>query len=572
MINYETGFSEHVYRYRKMTELGLMTLNGYLFFQRSLRQSLEPVPQDVLTVYENYRPIIAEIYGKSHYNDKYLYHGTGRYHYQPSGDDKYRSETDGKVIDVLATILSSGLQPHRDVWVPTPASEPTVSLTRQRFYARWYADKYNKQGLLWSYGNTKDWASMFVVKNISNLLEIPYIALLLRSQVKKGSTGGLLGSVHNWVSDARNDITSRTNYVDALLAKSTIPGNFGTIFVLKETDVPTYDFPLLRKTEQRSLDPVLPKSIVAIEVPLRYSSVVNALLAKAGQSHIRVLPTECVDYHMSKFPLDELTRVDGLKPFDKPDLKKLNLPKIDFSPVTIGDLRTVISTDQYSPQKLLELLGKSPLLHSLLHQKSSWEGFSIYYHTLSGLHLFDKFFNHPNALPMNAKRDFFRTFYSLHDIGDSLGKSTVEKLAFNKAICTEFLSQLGFSHQEVLMAKALLSDDPIGLYLKKVGFAAGILSHTHQFVQSISLGVFNRSTEEIASETVGRIKKMAELAQMSYLDFLQLLIVFHMVDAGAYTSVGGTVGSLNYVFRFDDMKRMSYSPTIQPLVKLLYSK
>lgn len=67
------------------------------------------------------------------------------------------------------------------------------------------------------------------------------------------------------------------------------------------------------------------------------------------------------------------------------------------------------------------------------------------------------------------------------------------------------------------------------------------------------------------------MRNIAEMAQVSYADFLQLILVFHMVDAGAYTSLGGTVGSLNYVFEFDQVnKKMSYSSSHQSLINLLH--
>ncbi len=571
MKNYETGLGEHLYRYRKMIEFGSSTLSRYLFFEHTLRKSLKPVPLEVWQAYQHHRPAITEFYGQNQLQQKHLFHGTGRYQYQTEVGSKYRNPTLGKVGDVLSTVLVEGLQPKDDIWVPTPANQPTISLTHQRFYARWYADKHNYQPLLWSYGDTTDWASMFIVKNISQLLDIPYIAtLLLKFQIKKNSENGLLGSVHNWVGDVRDDISPRTSYLEALKTRSTISGNFGTVFAVQEKDVSTYDFPLLQRTELRTLNPISPESISAVEVPLRKLKVVNELLGENNLTWIKVLPTECVDYHLSTFPLTELTNVDEQKLVSKVDPQSLDITQINFFPLTCEDLISVLDNENYTPQKLLDLLSTSPILNTLLSQKCNWEGFSIYYHTLSCLHLFEQFFSCPNSLPSSIRRDFFKVFLSLHDIGDSLGKHTVEKLAYNQLICVKLLSDLGFNHQEILIARALLSDDPLGSYLKKVGSITQLYTHSPAWLQLVSLPHINQWIDDQAHVTRIRIKNMAEIANMSYQEFLQLLTTFHMVDAGSYTSMGGTIGSLNYVFEFSKTNNtMAYSSTVQNLVSLL---
>lgn len=572
MRNYEKGLPEHAYRYWKMTELGLSTLEKSLFFSTYLRRSLEPVPDIVETAYEKYKPLIAAIYGEDSFKDDYLFHGTGRFHYQPDGSHKYDVYTNCNVVDVLQTILLSGLQPQKDVWVPTPVSSPTVSLTCQRFYAKWYADRHNYDDLLWSYGNSLDWASLFTVQNISRVLEIPYIALLLRTQIVKKS-GGLLGSVHSWVSDVRNDITARTSYLDSLRTRSTIPDNYGVILAVKMSEALTYDIPLLRRSEKRTLDPIIPDAFAVIEVPLKQVANTKMLLAETGYSHLPVLPIECVDLHMSRFRLEELTKMDEDPIPAKPNIERMHPSQFDFSPITYNRLMEAAGGEdghRYSPQKLLSVLDESPLLHALLSQQCSWEGFSIRYHTLVGLLLFEKYGDSLPALPDIVRKDFFKIFFSLHDIGDSLGKTTKAKLTANRTICVEMLSRLGFDPHEVLIAETLLSDDPIGSYLKRVGTVMEILAHVPEQVKTLILSVLDKTLELLTSETKERIRRMADTAHMNYSDFLNLVTTFHMIDAGAYTSTAGTMGSLNYIFAFDmSMRKMTYSSIIQPLIDLL---
>lgn len=569
MKNYETGFREHIYRYRKMFELSISALGKSYLFTRNIQKSLKPVPQEVVAAYENYKADISLLYGKDSFDQNYLFHGTGRYQYQFDRGHKYNGSVTESITDVLSTVLISGLQPKPDIWVPTPASLPTVSLTHQRFYARWYADKHNTDDLLWHYGESTDWASLFVISNITQWQDIIYVAFLLRP-LTKNTTGGLLGAAHRWVGDARNDISTKTSYTEALRSRSTIPNNYGTIFASKEDCVLTYDFPLLRRTEKRSLTPIHPESISIVEAPLKHIAEVDSLLEEYQIGWIKTLPIECVDYHLSRFPLEELTRVDTFTEPQKMDPKYIDSAELDFGPINCDDLRRLLSIPNYSPQRLLELLRTAPFLDSLLTQQCSWEGFSIYYHTLSGLHLFEEFFTKPDVLPEPVTRDFFKVFFALHDIGDSLGKNTAEKLAYNQLICVQFLIHLGFSHQEILIAQALLSDDPVGSYLKKVGTAAEVLSHAPTWIQLHLHELFINHVERLALEARNTIKLMADMAQMSYPDFLQLIIVFHMVDAGSYTSQGGTVGSLNYVFEFDlDNRDMTYASKIQQLMSYL---
>lgn len=62
---------------------------------------------------------------------------------------------------------------------------------------------------------------------------------------------------------------------------------------------------------------------------------------------------------------------------------------------------------------------------------------------------------------------------------------------------------------------------------------------------------------------------MAEIAQLLPKDFLSIMTLFHMIDAGTYTREGGSIGTLNYVFSFNEQGGMSYSETIQDLMSVL---
>lgn len=109
----ELQLDEHAYRIGKATQLGLTALTRSTLFSAYLQHSLKPVPEVVRGAYAHYKSEIADVYGDDHLNDLYLFHGTGRYHYDASGRNKYDMRTNGHTTDILQTVLTLGLQPQR---------------------------------------------------------------------------------------------------------------------------------------------------------------------------------------------------------------------------------------------------------------------------------------------------------------------------------------------------------------------------------------------------------------------------------------------------------------------------
>lgn len=571
MSNSERTFNEKLCRRTNLIVFGINALERSILFPALLEQSLQPLPELVKQEYEQYKPLISEIYGEYHLKDDYLYHGTGRYHYQPEGQHKYESASNGEIVDLLKGIFTNGLKPQQDIWVPTPANRPTVSFTNHRFYSRWYADRHNTDQLLWSYGNSTDWAYLFTVKSISKLLEIPYIFLLMRTQ--SGKKTGLFGSAKSWMSDVRSGSDSETNFFNVLELGSTIPNNYSVIIITKKNEVPAYDLPLLRKSETRTLENIPSSKFAGIEVPLIRVEETKRMLIESGHRDIAVLPMECVDLHMSRFPLNELTKMQSEKKASKNQARKIEYAQEGFTPITLEQIKEASSDgniSSYSPYKLLDVMNQSDQLRRLLSQKSSWEGFNIHYHTLSGLLLFEKYFGHLDQLPGGVEKYFFRIFFSLHDIGDSLASTTKGKLIQNQSICVNFLSQMGFNEKEIKIASGLLSDDPLGSFLKKAGAFTKALCFLPQSTQTYLQSLSRSQVTNSLIDTGKKIQKMAKIAGMDYKDFFELLVIFHMIDAGSYTSEGGTIGSLDYAFTFDkERKIMTYSPLILSLVEQL---
>lgn len=115
-----------------------------------------------------------------------IYHGTGRYglHYL----DRNKSQPTGETCDVLRSILEKGLVPAKDhiARVALPIAE-TVSLTRERLYARVYGELFGKNDngksdLEYVFGDYVDWAKFFMeetrrqARTFANITCLPRIA------------------------------------------------------------------------------------------------------------------------------------------------------------------------------------------------------------------------------------------------------------------------------------------------------------------------------------------------------------------------------------------------------------
>jgi hypothetical protein len=226
------------------------------------------------------------------------------------------------------------------------------------------------------------------------------------------------------------------------------------------------------------------------------------------------------------------------------DIKRSNLPER-------AELDNIFRSTNYSTAKLIEFF-KRNFRREYAADAGLWERYTIERHTLMVLHQFEKYFSQ-NRLPGNFKMNTFRVILALHDIGvpaaieegTRRGLNTKEAKKVGQAIYTTKLmastmDNLGFSKNEIAVGIALVSDDPIGSYLK-----SDILQTT-------------------------AIQRMARESGMQVLDFFDLLQILYMVDAGSYTEDAGGIKSLDYLFIFD--KRwitMTFSPEISNKISKL---
>lgn len=202
--------------------------------------------------------------------------------------------------------------------------------------------------------------------------------------------------------------------------------------------------------------------------------------------------------------------------------------KSDSLSFTRADVDEVLESQDYTPKALVALFekdfGKKFAASAHVH-----EGYTIKRHTLMVMGQFEKYFSE-TELPADIDSNFFRVILALHDIGkDDAYRNTGDKHnqhKFTQSIMEPALSQLGFGEQDIRVALALVSGDPIGTYIKH--------------------GEGKRTTE--------RVTQMANDAGLPFYDFLKLLLVFYQVDAGSYTEDAGGLKSLDRLFIFDRKK------------------
>lgn len=201
------------------------------------------------------------------------------------------------------------------------------------------------------------------------------------------------------------------------------------------------------------------------------------------------------------------------------------------------ELQRVLEGSSYTPERLVVLF-ETDFGKEFASDAGVWQGYSVKEHTLMVMRQFEKYFS-KIKLPADIDMNFFRVILALHDIGvpaairEGVRKGEDKRKAKRRQhkhtvrIMGPLLRQLRFDTKDINRALPLVSADPIGEYLTKGG-------------------------GEKATHTV---RRMAEKAGIQAGDFLNLLLVLFMVDAGSYTEDAGGVKALDYLFVFDKNKK-----------------
>jgi hypothetical protein len=237
------------------------------------------------------------------------YHGTGAYHYEFEGT-KYYGTPKGTRYS-LESLLSDGLVPQRDFFneVFKTGAEKTTSLSKNRVYARCYADLFMEEGteLAYCYGPPQFWGVLVAakmaacqmstdVKNQRKLRiegkkqEIDYEQ---RREAYRNNHCMLSGWTRSFRKDGKYEMK---NFLFALGAKSDIPGNFGIIIGVKKGIVSPLPIKYtgVALYEDRTTRHIHPNEYSLIQVPLKKADFVRRELDRLG-ADIPIFPIEFVE-------------------------------------------------------------------------------------------------------------------------------------------------------------------------------------------------------------------------------------------------------------------------------------
>lgn len=215
--------------------------------------------------------------------------------------------------------------------------------------------------------------------------------------------------------------------------------------------------------------------------------------------------------------------------------------ELNFQP---SELHEILKDENFSPEKLIVLLKRQ--YHDTYNQDVQVEGgYDLERHTLMVLKQFEKYFSDKN-LPANIDKGMFRLILALHDIGKpeaiaKEGKHFQHK--YTSLYIQKLFVLLNLDKQHVDLALVLVSDDPLGRYIR------------------------GRSS---VPETRRTIENMAQKAGISPDEFFELLCIYYKVDAGSYTENAGGIRALDYLFIFDEEKHeLKFSSSYQKKIEVL---
>lgn len=228
------------------------------------------------------------------YNKKPLWHGTGRFRYAFTGESKYHGvDYEAPKVDVLASILKTGLQPQYDPWgVKASGKSATLSLTEQRMLARVVAEARLPEGeeLEYEFGTSRFWWLLLMKKEgLENLMV--HKDALPTAQTSMSELNSAIQHAHP------------NNYVDVYTGtRSTIAENYPVIFCLKNDAVqarPLKDMAVSKNLEQRATIGSGLESVSHIEVPIRNVRETQELL-RSLNIDLSIIPVEEWERWMGK--------------------------------------------------------------------------------------------------------------------------------------------------------------------------------------------------------------------------------------------------------------------------------
>jgi hypothetical protein len=213
----------------------------------------------------------------------------------------------------------------------------------------------------------------------------------------------------------------------------------------------------------------------------------------------------------------------------------------------LRQILTSLDSDEYTPQKLLDALQQNETLREYYSLDSGVsQGYSVGEHTLMVLNQFEKYFG-KRKLPGGFDIKHFRILLAMHDVGKGTAVknegNTANQHMYTLTVMEPYLRAMGIPKQQADAMRAMISDDPIGLFLK------GKIAHDEAF---------------------DRAAIMAKKAGMQTGEFYELLKIYYQSDASSYTEDAGGERALDALFDFDAEKgSLSFSSDAQKRISIL---
>lgn len=223
-----------------------------------------------------------------------LFHGTGRFHL--GYDDGDKSKPNGKLVDIFAAVANQGLQPRADhISKLLFEAERTISLTRERIYARYYAELFGKDdlgnnSLQYTFGDAEDWREY-------------YFSITRKATLSRRNAHYLPAFLKHLATRFNGTDLRRIKDVDFhrarwLMNRAAVAGNYPVIFGVNKKDVTLLPMPYgLGFFEDRTGDPIGPERIKLVEVPIASIAETRLALSKLGLDWVAVVPMELAEVY-----------------------------------------------------------------------------------------------------------------------------------------------------------------------------------------------------------------------------------------------------------------------------------
>ena len=208
----------------------------------------------------------------------------------------------------------------------------------------------------------------------------------------------------------------------------------------------------------------------------------------------------------------------------------------------------VASQEPFDPRLLIDRVSASfPGVYSKGVGVS--QGYTLEEHTLMVLGQYGKYFS-SSPLPAGLDHSHFRLFLAIHDIGKPKAVEEGNKRMqgeYNPVLFEDHFPRDPFieeRHRSLLWS--LLKGDPIGTHLKYGG----------------------RELDRVLEELEGMYGHTKYVTRSDYMD---ILLIYYMSDAGSYTLDAGPKSGLDHLFRFSGVS-MDFSARSKPLVDVLVDR